>query len=64
MYILVQKGPKCFIICPQAKNGRSLIRNISPLNRLLMLGFEWQVDKGVVIALLCERHRDTEIGRE
>ena len=51
MYILVQKGPKRFIICPRAKmdkNGRGLRGNISPLTGLLKLKFEWQMRKAVI----------------
>ena len=34
------KRPKCLIICPGAKNRRSLRKNISPLTELLTLKFE------------------------
>ena len=46
MLILVQKGPKCFINFPWAKNGRDLKRDISPLTEILMLIFEWKMSKG------------------
>ena len=48
MHILAQKVPKCLIIGLRAKNGRNLIRNISPLTGFTELIFERQVSKGVI----------------
>ena len=48
MLILVQKGKKCFIICPWAKNGCGLRRNVSPLTGLLTVRFECQMSKEVI----------------
>ena len=48
MQILVQKGQKRFLLCPGAKNRPGLIRNISPMNVIMTLKFEGQVEKGVI----------------